>query len=277
MGKGARQTQDVQQRQTADTTFNNQQFQQQLQQQLQQQQQAYQNQQAQSQQHQAQTGVDAASQAYIDQMRQHALSSLGGIGAAQFAPTAGQVNTLTSQLMNPYMQQVVGGVGQQFDQLRGQAAQQTDQAATAAGAFGGSRHGVATGQRLAELDRAQAQQVGQLLAGGHAQAQQAAIPMAAQQAMAPAQAAMFGQSLLAGGLGPTGQVSTGSGITTGATSGQQSGTQTSSLTNLGFGSQSGHQNVIGNLSGRTTTSEAGNWFNDLLALGNVAAAFMPGG
>lgn len=273
MGKGRQQTQDVNQQQSADTTFNNQSFQNALSQYTQQQQQAQQ--QAQQHQTQQQTGVDASSQAYIDQMRQHALSSLGGIGGQQFAPTAGQVNNLTGELMNPYMSQVVGGVGQQFDQLRGQAAQQTNQQATAAGAFGGSRHGVATGQRMAELDRAQTQQVGQLLAGGHQQAQAAALPLAAQQAMAPAQAAAFQQQLLAGGLGPTGQVSTGAG----------SQSSVGSQTNLGFGSQfdqqtgqqTGQQHQQGYMSGQTTTREPGNWFNDLLALGNMAGAFFPGG
>jgi hypothetical protein len=62
----------------------------------------------------------------------------------------------TQQLMNPYQQQVLDGVGRDFDKLRSQAHTQSNQAATAAGAFGGSRHGVMEGARLGELDSAQA-------------------------------------------------------------------------------------------------------------------------
>ena len=285
MGKDKKTTQSMDQQQTANTTFLNTEFLQNLQQTLQSLQQQQQTQQTQQQSGTTQqmgttqqvTGVDAASQAFIDQMRQHALSGLGQIGAGQFAPSVAQINALTQGLQDPYQQQVLGGLSQQFDQLRDQARTNVQQQATAAGAFGGSRHGVAEAQRLAELDRAQTQQAGQLLSQGFQQAQAAALPLAAQQAMAPVQALMAQQGLLAGGLGPTGQVTTGT---------QQQMSQQDILSNLlglsslsslqqgmssgtQIGSQSGQQSMRGTSRGRSTTTEHGNIFQDLLGTGLV--------
>jgi len=274
MGKDRVRTQNVQQRQTADSTFNTSEFQQQLQEQIQRQQQAFQQQQAQSQAQSSATGVDAASQEFINQMRARALSSLGSITPEAFAPTTAAVNATTGELMNPFIERVVGGVGEQFDRLRDQASMATDQEATARGAFGGSRHGVATGQRLAELDRAEAQEVGRLLAGAHDAAQRAAIPLATQQALSPAQAAAFGQALLSGSLGPVGQVSTSTGTSTGMSSGSSVQDALSSLVNLGFGTRSGAEHRVGTMTGSTEDRERGNLLNDLLAAGLLTSSFV---
>lgn len=285
MGKDKKTSQSMDVQQDANTTFNNSEFLQNLQQTLQALQQTQQNQQTQQQSGTTQqtgttqqvAGVDAASQAFIDQMRQHALGGAGQIGAGSFAPSVDQINALTQGLQNPFQQQVLGGLNQQFDQLRNQAQTGVQQQATAAGAFGGSRHGVAEAQRLAELDRAQTQQTGQLLSQGFQSAQAAALPLAQQQAMAPVQALMAQQGLLAGGLGPTGQVTTGtqqqmsqqdmlsSLLGLSSLSSLQQGT--SSGTQTGF--QSGQQAMRGTSSGRGTKIEEGNLFQDLLGSGLV--------
>lgn len=114
---------------------------------------------------------DAASQGHINQMRRM---------AGNAAQTAQGGNFFTGPItqeqiqgaMNPYMDQVIGGVRGEFDHLRSQAGMQTEQDATMAGAFGGSRQGVAEGVRLGELDRAQTGQIAGLMQGGYNQALQ---------------------------------------------------------------------------------------------------------
>ena len=248
MGKGSKQTQTVDQTQNASSTFNNQQFMDQL---------------AQFQQmQQGATGLDAGSQAYVDQMRQHALGGIGSIGAGNFAPSMDQINQLTGQMQNPYQEQVLGGLGQQFDKLRGQAGVATNQDATAAGAFGGSRHGVAQGQRMGELDQAQMQQAGQLMSQNFQGAQQNAMGLAQLQGMAPIQALMAQQGLMQGGLGPTGQVQ--SGVQSGTQAGQQ------------FGTQSGWQDAQSNMRSNQVNRQSGDLFGDLLGLGQMLSGFIPG-
>ena len=70
------------------------------------------------------------------------------------------------QYMNPYQDEVIGGIENQFAKLQNQAAGQ----AVNTGAFGGARQGIQT----AELGRQQAQAVGQAQAQNYGQAQQAA-------------------------------------------------------------------------------------------------------
>lgn len=98
--------------------------------------------------------------------------------------TGPQSRTVAEQIkpfMDPYQDQVVQGIRNEYDFLRGQAGVNADQAATQAGAFGGSRHGVAEAQRMANLDRQQAGQVAGLLSRGFGQAVQAGIPYAENQ------------------------------------------------------------------------------------------------
>ena len=72
----------------------------------------------------------------------------------------------TRQLMNPYQQQVIDRMNEQFQYQNTQTANQMIDAATRAGAFGGSRHGVATGVALGENQRNQGMQMAGLLQGG---------------------------------------------------------------------------------------------------------------
>jgi hypothetical protein len=86
------------------------------------------------------------------------------------------------RFMDPYQDQVIGGLGQQYDRLRSQAQMQGADQAMQAGAFGGSRHGIAQGTRLGEIDRAQGQQVGGLLSQGFGDAYARASGLASQAA-----------------------------------------------------------------------------------------------
>lgn len=121
-------------------------------------------------------GPDAASQAYIDQLRQQAQ---GGANVALQGPEGGGgffTGAITPEqiqaAMNPFMSNVVDATRGEFDHLRGQALTGANQMATQAGAFGGSRHGVMAGARLGELDRAQGSTIADLLRGGFSQAQE---------------------------------------------------------------------------------------------------------
>lgn len=112
--------------------------------------------------------LDPASQGFVDQQRRQATSAadvaLNQPGSFFAGPA--DISTIlanTQQFLNPYTEQVIGGVNQQYDQLRAGATRASNQAAAHAGSFGGSRHGVMEGQAYGELGRAQAQQVGGLL------------------------------------------------------------------------------------------------------------------
>ena len=105
--------------------------------------------------------IDPASQRYVEQMRQAALAAqgnplyaqgrqLGGVGLSALGGDQGA------------LQQLMGGYGSQLDPYWNQLRQQTlgtigDQA-TQAGAFGGSRQGVAEGAALGQIGIGQAGQ-----------------------------------------------------------------------------------------------------------------------
>ena len=92
--------------------------------------------------------------------------------------------------MNPYQNEVIGGIENQFDKMQNQA----NMSAVQAGAFGGSRQGIQT----AELGRQRADAVGQAQAQNYGQAQQQAQaqfgnPMARQQSAAQGVAGLGAQ------------------------------------------------------------------------------------
>lgn len=74
------------------------------------------------------------------------------------------------QFMNPYQQHVVDNLHNAYDQTRQRTMQSVNDAATRAGAFGGSRHGIATGQALADISRQETQQIGDVLHSGFSNA-----------------------------------------------------------------------------------------------------------
>lgn len=95
----------------------------------------------------------------------------GGIGIGMNAMNQGlgmQWNADTAnQYMNPYMSQVMDQWNKQFGDLRQGTLNDINQQAMQSGAFGGSRHGVAEGQALADLGKAQAMQQAGLLQQGY--------------------------------------------------------------------------------------------------------------
>lgn len=84
-----------------------------------------------------------------------------GIGALSGDPNAAK------QFMNPYQQQVIDANNANLNKTNQQTINTTNDAATKAGAFGGSRHGVAEGVALSNNDVANQAQNAQLLQSGY--------------------------------------------------------------------------------------------------------------
>jgi hypothetical protein len=132
-------------------------------------------------------GLDQGTQQYVDQVRKAAQDAAGGAGPGLSSETQGAIDqygqfmkggnlgfsALTgdpssmAQFMNPYQQQVIDRVNSQYGDIRKQTMGAVDDSATAAGAFGGSRHDVATGMALGQVGKSQADQIAQLLYGGY--------------------------------------------------------------------------------------------------------------
>ena len=98
-----------------------------------------------------------------------------GMGYSPEQVTAGQLaGTNLDPYMNPYQQNVIGGLQTEANRAMQMGSNQLGAAASRAGAFGGSRHGIAEGQMMGDIQRGLNQQTGQLLESGYNQAQQAA-------------------------------------------------------------------------------------------------------
>lgn len=161
--------------------------------------------------------LDPSSQGFVDQQRRQAQGAadvaLGQPGSFFTGPTqASQVLGNMSAFMNPYTNQVIGGVQDQFNQLRGEATVGTNQQAAQAGAFGGARHGLAQGQRLGQLDQAQASTIGGMLSNQFNNALNRGMDFTAvqqaqrqQQLQEPLFRQQAAQGFYSGGLGPVGQ------------------------------------------------------------------------
>lgn len=144
-----------------------------------------------------------------------------GLGALSGDPTA------AGKLMNPYQQQVIDANNAQWQRVNQQTQNQIADRATQAGAFGGSRQGVATGTALSANNLAQASQNAGLLNSGFESAMQRAGGLAGlgfAGAGANANLGMGGvgspnqwllQMLNQGFRGPTGGTSGGAQTTTG--------------------------------------------------------------
>lgn len=100
--------------------------------------------------------------------------ALAGTARAGMTPIGTVAGSNLSPYMNPYTRNVIGGL--QTEAARGMAigANQLGAQATQAGAFGGSRHGIAQGQMMGDIMRGVNQQTGQLLQSGFQSAQQMA-------------------------------------------------------------------------------------------------------
>jgi hypothetical protein len=115
---------------------------------------------------------------------------------------------LTQQYYNPYEQQVVDTSLADMEQARQRAVQQMGQQATAARAFGGSRHGVAEALTSGEYGK----QAGSMVANLRNQGYQQALQLAQQQQMQNQAAGLQGAQFRLGAanqLGQMGQAQTG--------------------------------------------------------------------
>jgi hypothetical protein len=133
------------------------------------------------------TAPDAATQAWTQQVRNAASAAAGspppgvgagtqaaggfynqamGAGSLGFGAMSGDPNSI-AKLMNPYLSNVVDANNADWANINKQTANQTDDAATRAGAFGGSRAAIAQGAALSTNNIAQGQQLAQLRASGY--------------------------------------------------------------------------------------------------------------
>jgi hypothetical protein len=115
---------------------------------------------------------------------------------------------LTQQYFNPFEQQVVDTSLADMEQARQRAVQQMGQQATAARAFGGSRHGVAEALTSGEYGK----QAGSMVANLRNQGYQQALQLAQQQQMQNQAAGLQGAQFRLGAanqLGQMGQAQTG--------------------------------------------------------------------
>jgi len=130
-----------------------------------------------------QTGPDKATQAYIDQIRQ-AATAAGAAGPGSLLNGAAGYNTglinagntglaalsgdptATAALMDPYQKQVVDATNAQFDMSGRRAVTDANSGSTLAGAFGGSRSGVAQGVATAQNELNRNSTVSGLLSSG---------------------------------------------------------------------------------------------------------------
>lgn len=165
------------------------------------------------------SALDPASQAFVDQQRRQAQEAAGVAtgtpGDFFLGADPRSVQEIISPFQNQFTSQVIDATRAEFENLRGGARRDVASAATSAGAFGGSRQGVAEGVRLGELDRAQTSQIAGLLSSGFDRAVSAGIPfadrqrqLAQQQAQEPLFRQQQAQRFLNLGLGPTGQTTT---------------------------------------------------------------------
>ena len=138
--------------------------------------------------------IEAAGKTYLDELT----SAIGGIKALdvsqlygpQYVAQPGALTTQAEQIagglgqyigptayqqyMSPYQQDVISSALEEYDIQAAKQRQQIGQQAIQAGAFGGSREGVALGEYQAASDRNRAALQAQLLQQGYTSAQQAA-------------------------------------------------------------------------------------------------------
>ena len=147
--------------------------------------------------------------AYAPFLQQGQAAIEGGIATAGGAPVTG---TSYQQFMDPYLEDVVQ---QQYADIAEQGAVQQNQlgaSAVGAGAFGGSRQGVAQGQIAGDVLEQQARTGSQLRTAGFAQAQQLAQQQAQQKLQQAQLQGALGQGIA--GLGQLGQQMAGQDINT---------------------------------------------------------------
>lgn len=120
-------------------------------------------------------GASAGQVAQPTNVYQQASQGLTGamnVAASQAAPRAGGFAAGMGQYFNPFEDQVVGNLARDTGRMMQMGANQLGAQASSAGAFGGSRHGIAQGQMMGDAMRNFQNQAGQLRMGGYNQAVQ---------------------------------------------------------------------------------------------------------
>lgn len=135
----------------------------------------------------------------MEQASQAQRGALAGTVASGMTPIGTLAGTSLTPYMNPYTTSVIGDLRTEAARNIAMGANQLGAEATRAGAFGGSRHGVAQGQMMGDVLRGLGQQTGQLLQSGYTTAQQQA-QQDIQNRLAQAQLGMQGAAQL-GALG----------------------------------------------------------------------------
>lgn len=161
-----------------------------------------------------QQNLDPQSQAYVNKMRLAATqgsSDLMNGGPLFEGPDTRPIGEQILPYMNAFTQGVVDPTRAEFDYLRAGASREAGEGAIRAGAFGGSRHGVAEGVRLGALDRAQASTIADLNRQGYDNALSVGLPHLEQQRFLrerqmqePLFRRMQALQMLNMGMGPTG-------------------------------------------------------------------------
>lgn len=114
------------------------------------------------------TGVDAATQAKIDEIYRAAQAAGGAMppGVSQGMDAILGKSGAIDRFMNPYQTQVIDAVNKQYGVGNQLLEKQVNDAATRSGAFGGSRQGIALGTALSENTRNRDAQIAGLLGQG---------------------------------------------------------------------------------------------------------------
>jgi hypothetical protein len=105
----------------------------------------------------------------VNPMQQASLAQQGALAGTVGAGTVAGANL--NQYMNPYTQNVIGGLQTEAQRAMQLGTNQLGAQATRAGAYGGSRQAVAQGQMMADVQRNLNQQVGQMQMANYANAQ----------------------------------------------------------------------------------------------------------
>ena len=163
-------------------------------------------------------GLDPASQQFVNESRRQAGSAsdfaLNNPGNFFLGADPRSVTDIIQPFMDPFQNQVIDATRAEFQTQRDRAVGGpggVNQQAATAGAFGGSRQGVAQGVQLGEINRAETSQIAGLMSRNFQQAVQNGIPFADRQralAQQQAQEGLFRRQQAGNfrnlGMGPTG-------------------------------------------------------------------------
>jgi hypothetical protein len=162
--------------------------------------------------------LDPQSQAYVNRMRlagQAGADAIGSAGPMMIGPDGRPISEQIAPYMNAFTQGVIDPTRAEFDYLRGQASRGVTDAAIRSNAYGGSRHGVAEGVRMAGIDRAQATTISDLFRQAHDSSLAVGLPhiehqrqLRERQAQEPLFRALQQMGILNMGMGPAGTVQT---------------------------------------------------------------------